>query len=85
MLIVSRARVVKHHMAAFCSAEEMANRGRDAAKLFITLPAEVWAIALKPPVFLEKSSRRHGGAGGGRGEEEATCLRMTARELLGYL
>lgn len=44
----------------------------EAERLFITLPAEVWAIALKPSCL----SREEAAA-----EEETTCRGMTAREL----
>lgn len=45
----------------------------EAARLFITLPAEVWAIALKPSYL----SRGEADAA----EEETTCRGVTAREL----
>lgn len=53
----------------------MANRV-EAARSFITLPAEVWAIALKTLVFLKRR---------GIEKKEVTYPRMTAHELLNCL
>jgi hypothetical protein len=45
-----------------------------AARLFITLPAEVWAIALKSLVFRDRSEEDFA-------KKETTCPEMTVHKL----